>query len=169
MYYGNIKWLSIENGDGVRVSLFVSGCRNKCKHCFSQCTWDFNYGQVFTNETLKSLLNGLKMPYIQGLTILGGEPLEPENQKTVLEIIKAVKTTYPDKDIWLYTGFVLQEDKTIKDPINKDIQNRGNTPYLHEILNLIDVLVDGRFEEDKKDISLKFRGSSNQRIIKMHP
>ena len=169
MYYGNIKWLSIENGDGVRVSLFVSGCRNKCKHCFSQCTWAFDYGQVFTNETLKSLLNGLKMPYIQGLTILGGEPLEPENQKTVLEIIKAVKTTYPDKDIWLYTGFVLQEDKTIKDPINKDIQNRGNTPYLHEILNLIDVLVDGRFEEDKKDISLKFRGSSNQRIIKMHP
>ena len=169
MHYGNIKWLSIENGDGVRVSLFVSGCRNKCKHCFSQCTWDFNYGQVFTNETLKSLLNGLKMPYIQGLTILGGEPLEPENQKTVLDIIKAVKTTYPDKDIWLYTGFVLQEDKTIKDPINKDIQNRGNTPYLHEILNLIDVLVDGRFEEDKKDISLKFRGSSNQRIIKMHP
>ena len=168
MYYGNIKWLSIENGDGVRVSLFVSGCRNKCKHCFSQCTWDFNYGQVFTNETLKSLLNGLKMDYIQGLTILGGEPLEPENQKTVLDIIKAVKTTYPDKDIWLYTGFVLQEDKTIKDPINKDIQNRGNTPYLHEILNLIDVLVDGRFEEDKKDISLKFRGSSNQRIIKMH-
>lgn len=169
MYYGNIKWLSIENGDGVRVSLFVSGCRNKCKHCFSQCTWAFDYGQVFTNETLKSLLNGLKMPYIQGLTILGGEPLEPENQKTVLEIIKAVKTTYPDKDIWLYTGFVLQEDKTIKDLINKDIQNRGNTPYLHEILNLIDVLVDGRFEEDKKDISLKFRGSSNQRIIKMHP
>ena len=169
MHYGNIKWLSIENGDGVRVSLFVSGCRNKCKHCFAQCRWDFNYGQVFTNETLKSLLNGLKMPYIQGLTILGGEPLEPENQKTVLEIIKAVKTTYPDKDIWLYTGFVLQEDKTIKDPINKDIQNRGNTPYLHEILNLIDVLVDGRFEEDKKDISLKFRGSSNQRIIKMHP
>ena len=85
MHYGNIKWLSIENGDGVRVSLFVSGCRNKCKHCFSQCTWDFNYGQVFTNETLKSLLNGLKMPYIQGLTILGGEPLEPENQKTVFQ------------------------------------------------------------------------------------
>ena len=156
MHYGNIKWLCIVF---FKVSIFKKSFK---------CTWAFDYGQVFTNETLKSLLNGLKMPYIQGLTILGGEPLEPENQKTVLDIIKAVKTTYSDKDIWLYTGFVLQEDKTIKDPINKDIQTRGNTPYLHEILNLIDVLGDGRFEEDKKDVSLKFRGSSNQRIIKMH-
>lgn len=158
MHYGEIKTCDIANGIGVRVSLFVSGCRNCCKNCFNQMTWAFNYGKEFTSETMSYLLTNLNNNYIDGLTILGGEPLEKENQSEVLNIIKRVKEVFPNKSIWLYTGFTFEE-------ITSDITCRANTPLINEILANIDVLVDGRFIEEEKDICLHFRGSRNQRLI----
>ncbi|MDY2889423.1 MAG: anaerobic ribonucleoside-triphosphate reductase activating protein [Candidatus Caccosoma sp.] len=158
MYYGEIKTCDIANGIGVRVSLFVSGCRNCCKNCFNQMTWAFNYGKEFTNETMSYLLANLSNNYIDGLTILGGEPLEKENQSEVLNIVKKVKEVFPNKSIWLYTGFTFEE-------ITSDTRCRANTPLIKNILENIDVLVDGRFIEEEKDICLHFRGSRNQRII----
>ena len=157
MHYGNIKSFSIENGVGVRVSLFVSGCRNHCKNCFSQQTWAFDYGEPFTEATKQELIEELAPSHITGLTILGGEPFEPENQKDLLPLIKAVREALPDKTIWMYTGFTFEE-------LHSD--TRGNCGSLtDEILSNIDVLVDGRFIEEKKNLRIRFRGSENQRII----
>ena len=157
MYYGNIKNTDIANGTGVRVSLFVSGCTNRCKGCFQPETWDFCYGQPFTEQTRKELLELLSPDYINGLSILGGEPFEPANQPELLDFLKTVKKTYPSKDIWVFTGFTLEE--------LLDDNAYPRTEHTDKLLSLIDVMVDGRFEENEKDISLKFRGSSNQRII----
>lgn len=159
MHYGNIKSFSIENGVGVRVSLFVSGCRNHCKNCFSPQTWAFDYGQPFTEETKKELLEELAPDHISGLTILGGEPFEPENQKEILPLLRKVRQALPHKTIWMYTGFTFEE-------LTGD--SRGNCGELtREIFSCIDVLVDGRFVEEKKNLRIRFRGSENQRIVDM--
>ena len=147
MHYGAIKKTDIANGSGVRVSLFVSGCRNHCKGCFQPQTWDFEYGQPFTKDTEDEIIKALCPSWIQGFSILGGEPMEPENQKTLLPFIKRIRQKYSDKDIWLYSGYVYEE---IKD---------------FELLQYVDVLVDGPFMEEMKDPSLAFRGSRNQRIL----
>lgn len=157
MNYATIKSVDIANGEGVRVSLFVSGCRHHCKNCFNPETWNFNYGNVFDENICQTILQQLKPDYISGLTILGGEPFEPENQPQLLELLKQVKCEYPNKNVWCYTGFLL--DKEILG------DSRANTKYSKQLLKYIDVLVDGRFVESLKDISLKFRGSSNQRVI----
>lgn len=157
MHYCNIKNCDIANGAGVRVSLFVSGCRNHCKNCFQPETWAFDYGEEFTAATEEKILKMLAPSYIQGLTVLGGEPMEPENQKALLPFLKKVKATYPDKTIWLFTGFTFEE--------LHDASCRARTEYTDEILSLPNVLVDGRFVEEKKNISLRFRGSENQRLI----
>lgn len=145
--YCKINRVDTANGAGVRVSLFVSGCRNHCNGCFNKETWDFDYGEKFTSDTTKEILKLLEPTYIKGLSILGGDPFEPENIKTVLNLCREVKKQYPSKDIWVYTGYLYEE-------FNK-----------HPIMNSIDVLVDGQFIEELKDISLGFRGSLNQRII----
>jgi anaerobic ribonucleoside-triphosphate reductase activating protein len=147
MNYGKINKHDIANGPGVRVSLFVSGCEHHCKGCFNSVAWDFYYGKVFTAKTFGRILKLLDDDHITGFTVLGGEPLHPRNQHMVTTICRLVKEKYPNKDIWIYTGYDYDE---VKD---------------HAIMNFIDVLVDGPFIEDLKDISLKFRGSSNQRII----
>lgn len=147
MNYSLIKNHDVANGPGFRVSLFVSGCRRRCKGCFNKEAWDFNYGQEFTSETVLELLRLLDDPNIDGLSILGGDPFEPENRQAVEDICFMVKLLKPDKSIWVWTGFLFED---LKDsPVMKNI----------------DVLVDGRFEEDKKDLRLKWRGSSNQRVI----
>lgn len=156
MNYGEIKKVDIANGSGVRVSIFVSGCTHRCKNCFNEQTWDFNFGKPYTEETEKYILDLLNHDYIAGLTVLGGEPFELENQQTVARLIENTKKLYPDKDIWIYSGYVFE-----------DLYKYGkmNTPYADSILNNIDVLVDGEFIEEQKNISLKFRGSENQRLI----
>lgn len=149
MNYCGIHKTDIANGLGVRVSLFVSGCRNHCPGCFQPETWDFDYGEPFTRETEKEIMKALRPSWIQGLSILGGEPMEPENQKALLPFLKRVRRELPDKDIWLYTGYRLEEIE--------------QSPLLH----YVDVLVDGPFVEAEKDAGLSFRGSRNQRIIQM--
>ena len=157
MNYADIKIADVANGLGVRVSLFVSGCNHHCKGCFNEEAWDFNYGKEFTNDTIDEIIKDLNNPYIAGLSLLGGEPLEYENQKGILPLVKKVKQTYPEKNIWCYTGFTF--DKDVIDGMCKKWEDTK------ELLSYIDVIVDGKFEEDKKDLSLRFRGSSNQRII----
>lgn len=159
MHYGEIKKNDIANGEGIRVTLFVSGCRNHCKNCFQPQTWDFEYGNEFTSETEEYILSLLDSDYVQGLTILGGEPFEPSNQESLYPFLEKVKQRFPQKDIWMFSGFTLEEmrDKTC----------RANGDFTEKILSVIDVLVDGRFVEELKDITLKFRGSSNQRLINM--
>lgn len=152
MNYGKINKTDIANGPGVRVSLFVSGCRNHCKGCFNPETWDFNYGNAFGEKELDELLEALDKDYISGLTILGGDPFEPENIRAVYIISLAVKTTFPNKSVWVYTGYTFEYLKDV---------------YSEYLMRHIDVLVDGRFVEELKDITLKFRGSKNQRIIDM--
>lgn len=159
MYYGEIKNCDIANGIGVRVTLFVSGCRNACPGCFQPETWDFRYGREFTRETEDEIIRMLAPGYINGLTLLGGDPFEPENQRDLLPFMRRVKETYPDKDIWAFTGYTLEELRTEG--------HRARCEVTDELLECIDVLVDGRFVEELKDISLRFRGSSNQRIIDM--
>ena len=157
MYYGEIKNCDIANGSGVRVTLFVSGCTNRCPGCFQPQTWDFCYGEPFTAETEQRLLDMLKPSYIHGLTLLGGDPFEPENQRALLPFLKWVRENYPQKNIWAFSGFTWEE---LHDP--------SAHPYTYateEMLSLVDVLVDGRFVEALKNISLRFRGSENQRII----
>jgi len=159
MYYSNIKKQDIADGTGVRVTLFVSGCTNRCEGCFQPETWDFCHGQPYTQETEKELLEALGKDYIQGLTLLGGEPMEPENQRVLAGLLRAVRGHYPQKDIWCYTGFTLETDLA-----------PGGKRYCEvtdELLGLIDILVDGRFILAKRNLMLNFRGSENQRIIDM--
>lgn len=158
MHYGTIKVNDIANGEGVRVSLFVSGCTNHCKECFNPETWNFEYGTPFTEQTQQYILDNLKPEFINGLSLLGGEPFEPRNQKELLPFVKRVRETYPNKTIWAYSGFRL-EDELLK------TGSYPNCEYTLELLKNIDVLVDGRFDRDLRDIRLNFRGSSNQRII----
>ena len=157
MNYAEIKNCDIANGLGVRVSLFVSGCTHHCPNCFNEMTWDFHYGQLFDETVENRLLADLKPDHISGLTILGGEPMEPANQRALLPFVKKVKALYPDKDIWVYSGYIFDKE-LLQD-------SRGRCEVTDELLSYIDVLIDGRFVEALKDISLKFRGSSNQRII----
>lgn len=158
MHFGNIKKNDIANGEGVRVSLFVSGCRNRCKNCFNPETWNFCYGNPFTKEVEDDIINSLKPSWINGLTILGGEPFEVENQRDLIEFIKRVRKEVPDKTIWMYSGYLFDSD--IHNPNGK-----VHCEVSDEILANIDILVDGKFIEELKNLSLKFRGSSNQRII----
>jgi len=155
--YGEIKKCDIANGEGVRVALFVSGCRHHCKGCFNSMTWDFNYGKKFTKETEEEILEALKPNYIDGLSLLGGEPFEPENQEVLVKLLRKVKERYPEKNIWCYSGYLFDEE------LKKE--SRARCEYTDEMLSMLDVLVDGRFEEDKKNITLLFRGSENQRLI----
>lgn len=157
MNYGNIKKYDIADGEGVRVTLFVSGCTNKCPGCFQPETWDFQYGAPYTEKTEQEILDALKPDYIQGLTLLGGEPFEIENQKVLVSLLKKVKETCPEKDIWAYTGFVLDQD--LLDG------GRRHCEVTDEMLSYIDILVDGPFKQERKNISLAFRGSENQRVI----
>ena len=157
MKYATIKKMDIANGPGVRVSIFVSGCRHHCKGCFNEEAWDFNYGTEFTEDTINEILEALKPNYITGLSLLGGEPFEKENQAALVELTNRVREVYPDKTIWAYSGFLF--DKQIRD---KMCTMWEETPKL---LKNVDILVDGKFEEENKDPKLFFRGSSNQRII----
>ncbi len=159
MNYATIKWCDIANGEGVRVSLFVSGCTHRCENCFNQVAWDFSYGEAFTEEVQEKILRELQPTYIAGLSLLGGEPLEPQNQEALLPFLRKVKERYPDKTIWCYTGFTW-------DVATGVLQEKvKNTVYTQELLAMTDVLVDGAYIEELKDIRLKFRGSSNQRVI----
>lgn len=157
MNYAAIKECDVANGPGVRVSLFVSGCNHHCKGCFNQIAWNFNYGNEFTNETINKILDDLDREYIEGLSLLGGEPLEYVNQKGLVSLVKQVKTRFPNKTIWCYTGFDFE-----KDVMGKMYNIWDETK---ELIQNIDVIVDGKFEEEKKNPSLKFRGSENQRLI----
>ena len=157
MHYGEIKPCDIANGIGVRVSIFVSGCTNRCKGCFNKQTWDFCYGEEYTRQTEDRLIELLRPDYISGLTLLGGEPFEPENQRELVKLTERVRRELPGKTVWAFTGFTWEQ-----------LHTDGSHPRCEvtdELLSLVDVLVDGRFVEELHDISLRFRGSSNQRII----
>ena len=159
MNYATIKWTDIANGEGVRISLFVSGCSRRCKDCFNAVAWDFSYGKPFDESVRESIYEGLKADYIAGLSLLGGEPLEPENQRALRPFVKEVKKRFPEKSIWCYTGNVF-------DPATGLLKEQDkNTEVTKELISLFDVLVDGEFIEAQKNIRLKFRGSSNQRIL----
>lgn len=157
MYYSEIKNCDIANGEGIRVSLFVSGCTHKCKGCFNEIAWDFKAGEEFTREVEDKILEMMSSSYINGLTLLGGEPFEVANQRGLLPFLRRVKEKYPDKNIWCYTGYTYETDLLS--------ESRARCECTDEMLSYIDILVDGEFIEEKKDIRLKFRGSSNQRIL----
>lgn len=159
MNYGTVKNCDIANGPGVRVSLFVSGCRHHCKGCFNPETWDFNYGKSFTEETEDEIITLLKPAYVQGFSLLGGEPFEPENQPVLAKLLKRIRETYPGKDIWCYTGYLYDADLAAGGKVHTEVTD--------EMLSYIDVLVDGEFVEKEKDLTLVFRGSRNQRIIEL--
>ena len=159
MNYCEIKNCDIANGEGIRVSLFVSGCTHRCKGCFNEETWDFNAGVKFTEETEEEILALLGKPYINGLTLLGGEPFEPQNQRRLVPFLKRVRAKLPEKNIWCYTGYTYETDL-----LN---ESRARCECTDEMLSMIDVLVDGEYIEAEKDISLAFRGSKNQRIIRL--
>lgn len=157
MNYATIKNCDIANGPGVRVSLFVSGCTHRCPGCFNEVAWDFEYGEPFTRETIERILKMLKPAYVRGLTLLGGEPFEPQNQPALLELLRQVKEQLPEKSIWAFSGYLF----------DRDILGwrLGPREITEEILSYLDVLVDGPFIESKKNLSLRFRGSENQRLI----
>lgn len=157
MNYADIKNYDVANGPGVRISLFVSGCTHHCKGCFNPETWDFTYGNLFTTQTIDKIIEYLKPDYIRGLTLLGGEPFEHPNQMALLPLVKRVKEIYPNKDIWAFSGYTFDDDI-----LGKMVTK---WPETSELLSYIDVLVDGEFIEEKKNINLRFRGSENQRII----
>lgn len=157
MNYGEIKNYDIANGEGVRVSLFVSGCTHHCKNCFNPETWSFEYGKPFTKETEDYIIECLSPDYIDGLSLLGGEPFEPQNQEVLLPFLRKVKNELPNKNIWCYTGYFFDRELLS--------ESRARCEFTDEMLSLIDVLVDGEFVQAMHDISLAFRGSSNQRII----
>ncbi|EHI55385.1 anaerobic ribonucleoside-triphosphate reductase activating protein [Johnsonella ignava ATCC 51276] len=157
MKYANIKYYDIANGAGIRTSLFVSGCTHRCKGCFNEAAWDFNFGSEFTDSVIEAILESITPDYIKGLSLLGGEPMEPANQPAVLELLRKFKKRFPKKDIWCYSGFTYDIDFLEGGKAYTDISD--------EILSLIDVMVDGKFEMELYDVSLRFRGSSNQRLI----
>lgn len=157
MNFANIKKYDVANGTGVRVSLFVSGCTHRCKGCFNAEAWDFSYGKPYTAETEEEILQALGHGYIAGLSLLGGEPFEPQNQRALLPLLRKFRAQYPQKNVWCYTGYTLESDLFAG--------GRAHCEATDEMLSLIDILVDGEFVEDLKDIKLRFRGSSNQRII----
>ena len=157
MNFAAIKWADVANGPGVRVSLFVSGCTHRCPGCFNEEAWDFGYGQPFTEVQEDKILAALVPAHIKGLSLLGGEPFEPDNQRALLPFLRRVKEACPDKEVWCYSGYTLDGE------LWRD--SRARCQYTDEMLSLIDVLVDGPFVEAKKDLNLRFRGSSNQRIL----
>lgn len=157
MNYATIKNCDIANGPGVRVSLFVSGCTHRCKGCFNEVAWDFNYGQPFTQQTIDQILEMMKPGYIKGITLLGGEPFEPQNQSALVNLLRQIKSVYPDKTVWAFSGYLFDKDI---------LPGRlGDPAVTQEFIRYIDVLVDGPFVLEKKNLSLRFRGSTNQRII----
>lgn len=158
MNYGEIKKIDIANGEGVRVTLFVSGCRIHCPGCFNSCTWNFDYGKPFTEETGKEVMEALDKDFISGLTVLGGEPFEPENQQVLAPFLEKVKERFPDKSIWCFSGYLYDKDIQPRD-------GKKHTEYTDRMLACIDTLVDGPFILSERDISLQFRGSRNQRIL----
>ena len=156
MYYGKINKCDIANGEGIRVSLFVSGCRNNCPGCFQPETHSFTYGSEFTEDVAEQIFTALSVPSVRGLTVLGGEPMEPENQRDLLPFLEKLKHRFPNKTVWIYSGYTYEEL----------LGNHSvHTEYTETILSLCDVLVDGRFVAEEYDIALRFRGSKNQRII----
>lgn len=157
MNYAAIKDCDIANGPGVRITLFVSGCNHHCKGCFNQEAWDFDYGQPFTQETIDTIIRMMKPGYIKGLTLLGGEPFDPRNQGAVVELLRQVKKVYPQKTVWAFSGYLFDRDILSG--------TLGDWNVTREYLSYLDVLVDGSFVEAKKDLMLRFRGSSNQRLI----
>ncbi len=157
MNYAGIKYCDIANGTGCRTVLFVSGCRNACKGCFQPQTWDFAYGEPFDEKVQEEVLKSLEPDYITGITLLGGEPFEPENQKALLPFMRKVVAQYPNKNVWAFTGYIYDKDLVAG--------GRRHTEDTDELLSMIDVLVDGPFCEEQKDITLEFRGSSNQRVL----
>ena len=157
MNYATIKWYDISNGPGVRVSLYVSGCRNCCKNRFNPETWDFNYGQPFTEEIENKILDAMEPEYIRGFTLLGGDPFEPENAEVLAPFMRKMRKRYPEKSLWCFTGYDYERDLLTG--------KKGDPETVMKILRCLDVLVDGRFVEELKDLNLRFRGSSNQRII----
>ena len=155
MNYADIKNVDVANGEGIRVSLFVSGCTHHCKNCFNPQAWSYNYGKEFTKQEEDQIIEMLKPSHIKGLSLLGGEPFDDNNQGAVLKLVERVRKELPEKDIWCYTGSTIEE-----------LQSRNN-PVTDELLGQLDTLVDGKFEEEKKNLTLKFRGSENQRVINM--
>ena len=157
MNYAGIKYCDIANGLGCRTVLFVSGCRNACKGCFQPQTWDFHYGEPFDEKAQEEILHSLEPDYVQGITLLGGEPFEEENQVALVPFMRRVREQYPNKDVWAFTGYIYDKDLIPG--------GRKYTENTDELLSMIDILVDGPFQEKQKDITLKFRGSRNQRVI----
>ena len=157
MHYADIKKVDIANGEGVRVSVFVSGCRHHCKGCFNQIAWDFKYGKEFNDQTIDEIIKDMDHDYIEGLSLLGGEPLEPENQEGLAKLVERVKEKYPNKNIWCYTGFDFEKD--VMGKMCKESQ------MAQKLVSNLDVIVDGKFDETQMDKTLRFRGSRNQRII----
>ena len=154
MNYADLRPIDVANGPGIRVSLFVSGCTHHCRECFNPETWDFSYGAPFTDGEVQAILNHLAPGHIRGLSLLGGEPFEPENQETVLALVRRVRAEYPEKDVWCYSGYLFEA-----------LRDGAVGTHGRELLEQLDVLVDGPFVIEKKDLSLRFRGSSNQRLI----
>lgn len=157
MNYATIKNCDIANGPGVRVSLFVSGCTHRCKGCFNEVAWDFDYGHPFTQETIDEILKMLEPPHIAGITLLGGEPFEPQNQPALLDLLRQIKAKMPNKTVWAFSGFLFEKDILAG--------RLGPKEITQELISYLDVLVDGPFVLEKKDLMLRFRGSSNQRLI----
>lgn len=158
MHYATIKKHDVANGTGVRVSLFVSGCTHHCKNCFNEEAWDFSYGKEYTEAVTEEILTALSPDYIQGLSLLGGEPFDPHNQEEVLRLLRRFKARYPEKDVWCYTGYDLEKEL---------LSGKLEQPErIREMLSMIDILVDGRFVDELKNPKLRFKGSSNQRIIR---
>lgn len=154
MNYADIRPIDVANGPGIRVSIFVSGCTHHCRECFNPETWDFGYGKPFGEEQIQTILGHLSKSYIKGLSLLGGEPFEPQNQEAVLELVERVRAAYPEKDVWCYSGYLFE-----------DLAAGMVGSHSRELLEALDVLVDGPFVLEKKDLGLRFRGSSNQRLI----
>ncbi len=160
MNYAEIKYYDIANGLGVRTSLFVSGCTHRCPGCFNAVAWDFHYGKEFTQETMEEILKSCEPGYIRGLSLLGGEPMEPANQEGLLPLVKAFKERFPQKDIWCYTGYTYETD--LLSP-----EGKARCAVTADLLSCIDILVDGKFIQEEADITLKFRGSRNQRVLQI--
>ena len=160
MNYATIKRRDIANGPGVRVSLFVSGCTHRCPGCFNDIAWDFSYGEPFTEAVQEELLEALDSEYVKGFSLLGGEPFEPQNQRALLPFLQKLRARLPQKTVWCYSGYTLEELTGVR-------ESRCRCEVTDEMLALVNVLVDGRFIEEKKNIRLRFRGSENQRLIDM--